>query len=100
MLTARVAPKDPVGDHDVAGARVLAHHGGQDADRSSPGHQHVLAEHREGQCGVDGVAKWIKDRRHFGRDQFPVHPDVRGRQRYVLREGAVEMNADPPGVDA
>src|SRR5215213_2259324 len=78
MLTARVAPKDP----------------------ASASHQHVLAQHRERQCGVDGVAKWIKDRRHFGRNQFPVHPDVRGRQRHVLRECAVEMNADPPSVDA
>ena len=96
-LTVRVAPiflreVEPVlvdvGDHDVARAGV-AHDGGRhDADGAGAGDQHVLAEHRETERGVHGVAEGIEDGGDVEIDAGGVAPDVGHGQRDVLGERA------------
>ena len=77
-----------VGDDDVARAGVPDDGDGHAADRPGAGDEHVLAEHREGERGVHGVPERVEDRRHVLGDSGPVVPDVRHRQRHVLRERA------------
>ena len=108
-LTARVTPIlrarssrycAQVGDHHVARAGVPGDRRGHDADRPGAGDQHVLAEHRERQRGVHGVAERIEDR-----------GDLRGRpgavctQTLVAGRATYSANAPSrctpsPGVDA
>ena len=77
-----------VGDHDVPGARVPHDRRGHDADRPGAGDEDVLAEHRERQRGVDGVAERVEDRGHVG-------VDGRGcRQTFVA--GTATYSAKPP----
>ena len=89
-----------VGDDDVAGAGVAGDGGSHNADGAGAGDEHVLAEHREGERGVDGVAEGIEDGSDFGRDAGGVMPDVRHGQDDELREGAVARNTDAAGVGA
>src|SRR5690606_23094627 len=89
-----------IGDHDVAGARVAGHGGGHQADGSRPGDQHVLADDREGQRGVHGVAERVEDRGDVQVDGDAVHPDVGGGQRDVLGEGAVTADSQAHGGPA
>ena len=50
-----------IGDDDVAGAGVAGDGRGHDADGTGSGDEDVLAEHREGERGVDGVAEGVED---------------------------------------
>ena len=86
-----------VGDDDVAGAGVLGDGGGHDADRARAGDQHVLADQREGQRGVHGVAERVEDRGDVEVDLGAVHPHVGGGQRHVLGERAVAADAEADG---
>ena len=69
-------------------------------DRPGAGDQHVLADQREGQRGVHGVAERVEDRGDVEVDRDPVHPDVGGGQRDVLGERAVAAHAEADGVAA
>jgi hypothetical protein len=84
-----------VRDDGVARAGVVRDGGGHDADRAGAGDQHVLAEDREGERGVDRVAEGIEDGGNVERDGLVVAPDVGHRQRDVLRERAGAVHADP-----
>src|SRR5829696_10392711 len=81
-------------------AGVLADHRGQNADWPGAGHQHVLTQHGKGKCGVHGVAEGVEDRGNLRRDQLPVYPGVHCRKCDVVGERSIQMNADPPSVDA
>ncbi len=87
-----------VGDDDVARSGVAHHRGRHDADGPGPGDQHVLAQHRERQGRVDGVAERVEDGGHVAVDARVVVPDVGHRQRDVLGEGAGTVDADALGV--
>ena len=89
-----------VGDDHVARARVPHDRDGHAADRAGAGDEDVLAEHREGECRVDGVAERVEDRRHVLVDARPVVPDVRHRQRHELGESARPLHAEPDRVRA
>ena len=84
-----------IGDDDVAGARVADDRRRHAADRAGAGDQHVLAEHRELERGVDGVPERVEDRGDVGVDAVGVMPDVRHRQRDQLgeRPGPVDAHA-------
>ena len=69
-------------------------------DRPGADHEHVLAEHRERQCGVDRVAERVEDRLDVAVDPRPVVPDVRDRQHDLLRERTVAADAEPDRVRA
>ena len=64
------------------------------------GDQHVLADQRERQRGVHGVAERVEDRGDVEVDRDPVHPHVGGGQRDVLGEGAVAVDAEADRVAA
>lgn len=64
------------------------------------GDQDVLADEREGEGGVDGVAERVEDRGDIEVHLRPVHPDVRGGQGHVLGEGAVAADAEADGAPA
>ena len=89
-----------VGDDDVTGARVADDRDGHAADRAGAGDEHVLAEHRERERRVDGVAERVEDRGDVLVDPGPVVPDVRHRQRDQLGEGARPLHAEPDRVRA
>ena len=69
--------------------------GGHEPDRPGAADEDVLAEGREGERRVDGVAERVEDRGHLGVDARPVVPDVRHRQDDVLGEGAVATDPEP-----
>ena len=89
-----------IGDDDVARAGVAHDRGRHAADRAGAGDEHVLAEHGEGERGVDGVAERVEDRGDVHVDAGPVVPDVRHRQRDELGEGAGPVHADALRVRA
>ena len=66
-------PAEGVGlaHHHVAGAGVAGHGGGHEPDRAGPAHQHVLAQHGEGEGGVDRVAQRVEDGGHVEVDARP-----------------------------
>jgi hypothetical protein len=61
----------------------------------APNDEHVLAEHRKRQGGMHRISERVEDRRDLLVDPQPVMPDVRHRQRYVLRECAWALHAEP-----
>ena len=67
---------------------------------TGPRDQHVLAEDREGERGVDRVAERVEDRGDLLVDARPVVPDVGHRQGDVLGERAVPPDAEADGVRA
>ena len=86
-----------IGDDDAAGAGMLADRGGNDADGTGTGDQHILADEGEHQCGVGGVAEGIKEGHHilvqilinedhigfgdaqiFGKGTVPIHTHGHG----------------------
>ena len=69
-------------------------------DRAGTADQHVLAQDREGERGVDRVAERVEDRRDLLVDARPVVPDVGHRQRHVLGERPVASDAETDGVGA
>ncbi len=73
---------------------------GHDADGASAGDEHVFAEDREGQRGVDSVAKGIEDGGDARIDAGVMAPDVGHGQRDVLGESTGTIDADPLGVGA
>ena len=89
-----------VGDDDVARARVPHDRGRHAADRAGTGDEHVLAEDRERERGVHGVAERVEDRGDVVVDARPVVPDVRHRQRDVLGERAGPLDAEADRVGA
>ena len=72
-------------DDDVARAGVAGDGGRHQPDRARAGDQHVLAQDREGERGVDRVAERVEDRRDLLVDARPVVPDVGHRQRRRTR---------------
>lgn len=68
---------------------------GHDADRSGAGDQDVLADQRERQRGVHGVAERVEDRGDVEVDGGPVHPHVGRGQGDVLGERPVPADAEP-----
>ena len=86
-------------DDDVAGAGVADDRGGHQADRAGADDEHVLAEDRERERGVDRVAEGVEDRGDLRVDAGPVVPDVRrpaGRRarrtrRRVRRPSPIEF---------
>ncbi len=89
-----------VGDHDVAGAGMPGHGRGHQTDRTRAGDQDVLADERERQRGVHGVAERVEDRGHVEVDGHPVHPDVGGGQSHVLGERPGPAHTQPHGGPA
>ena len=77
-----------VADGDVPGAGVPGHDRRHEADRAGAGDENVLAQDRERQGGVHGVAEGVEDGGDVEVDARLVPPDVRGGQRDVLGEGA------------
>ncbi len=84
-------------DH-VTGARVARDGRGHQPDRAGAADQHVLAEDREGERGVDRVAERVEDRGDLLVDARPVVPDVGHRQRDVLGERPVAPDAEADRV--
>ena len=84
----------------MAGAGVADDRGRHAADRAGAGDQHVLAEHVEGERGVDGVPERVEDRGDLLVDARPVVPDVRHRQRDELGERARPVDAEADRVRA
>ena len=80
-------------DDDVAGTGVAGDGRGHQPDRPGADDQHVLAEDREGERGVDRVAERVEDRGDLLVDARPVVPDVGHRQDDLLGEGAVALDA-------
>ena len=68
---------------------------GHQPDRAGAGDQHVLAEDRERERGVDRVAERVEDRGDLLVDARPVVPDVGHRQGHVLGERPVASDAEP-----
>ena len=89
-----------VGDDDEAGADVAGDRGRHQADRPGAGDQHVLADERERQGGVHGVAQRVEHRGEVGVHALRVLPHVGLGDHDVLRERAVPVDADARGVDA
>ncbi|MGW2406806.1 3-hydroxyacyl-CoA dehydrogenase NAD-binding domain-containing protein, partial [Streptomyces sp. NPDC001739] len=65
------------------------------ADRPRAGDQDVLADQRERQRGVHGVAERVEDRGDVEVHRDAVHPHVRRGQCHVLGEGAVPADTEP-----
>ena len=74
-----------VGDDDVTRAGVAGDDRRHDPDRAGPGDEHVLAEDRESERRVHGVAERVEDRRHVEVDAGRMTPHVRGRQARCTR---------------
>ncbi len=87
-------------DDDVSGAGVADDSRRHQPDRSGADDEHVLAQDREGEGRVDGVAERVEDRGDLLVDPRPVVPDVRHRQHDLLGERAVASNAQPDRVGA
>ena len=87
-------------DDDVARAGVAGDGRRHQPDRAGAADQHVLAEDRERERGVDRVAERVEDRGDLLVDARPVVPDVGHRQRDVLGERAVAADAEPDRVGA
>ena len=85
---------------DVARPGVAGDGGRHEADRPRPADQHVLAEDREGEGGVDRVAERVEDRGDLRVDAGPVVPDVGHRQDHVLGERAVAADAETDRLGA
>src|SRR5258707_1032143 len=47
-----------------------------------------------------GVTEWVEDARHIAVDTVAVVPDIRHRQRDVLRKCARAIDANPAGMGA
>ena len=73
---------------------------GHQPDRAGADDEHVLAEDREGERGVDRVAERVEDRGDLLVDARPVVPDVGHRQDDVLGERPVAPDAEPDRVGA
>ena len=67
---------------------------GHDADRPSPGDQHVLADKIKGKRGMDGVAERIEDRAELVVDIVGQRHDVERRHSHIFGEGAGNIDAD------
>ena len=88
-----------LGDGDARGAGDARDLGAHGADRP-------VAQHRDGLAGevrdlrrVDGVAERVEERADLGRDHRGVERhDVERGHDDVLREAAVAVNAEDPGV--
>ena len=87
-----------VADHDVASSDVAGDAGGNHADRSGSGDQHVFADQIELQRAVCGVAEGVEEGRQFAGDGVRDWPEVGCRYDHVLGEGAVAVDADALGV--
>jgi hypothetical protein len=87
-------------DDDEAGAGMANDGGRHQPDRARARDQDVLAEDRERQRRVDGVAERIEDRRDLLVDARPVVPDVRHRQGDVLGERTVASDPQSDRVGA
>ena len=87
-------------DDDVAGTGVAGDRGRHQPDRPGAADEDVLAEDREGERRVDGVAERVEDRGDLLVDARPVVPDVGHRQGDVLGERAVAPDAEPDRVGA
>src|ERR1035437_10742709 len=75
-------------------ARVAHDRNRHHANGTGPGNQHVLAEHRERESGVNRIPEWVEDGRDFLIDSGIVTPDIRYGKRNEFREcaGAVHAN--------
>src|ERR1035437_8648635 len=62
-------------------------------DRTGSGDQHVLTEHRKGQCRVNSISKWIEDGSNILIDGGAMPPYSRHGQRDVLRIGSGTIHA-------
>ena len=89
-----------VGDHYVPRGGVPHHGGRHDSDRARAGDHHVLAQNRERQGGMDGIAERIEDRGDVQIDVFLVTPKVGHRHRDVIGERARPIHADALDVRA
>ncbi len=82
-----------VGNHHVPSARVPRDRRTHQANRTGPGNEHILAQHRERQGGVNGVSERIEDCRDILIDGRVMTPDVGHGQRDVFRECAWPVDA-------
>ena len=73
---------------------------GHESDGSRARDKDVLAQHREGESGVDGVPKRIEDRGDLLVHARPVVPDIGHGQRHEFGEGAIAPHAKADGVGA
>ena len=87
-----------IGDDDEPGTGMARDGDGHHSNRSCAGDQHILAEHRKRQRGVDSIAEGIEDRSHVTIDRGVVMPDIGHRQHQVFGERSRPINPDALGV--
>jgi len=83
-----------IGDDDAACARVFADAARDNADGARAGDEHVLADEREHERGMRGVAEGVKEGDNVLRQALVDGNDVARRDADILRERAVPVDAD------
>ena len=83
-----------VSDDDAARARVFADAAGDNADGARTGDEHVLADEREHERGMRGVAEGVKEGDDVLRKALVDGNDVARRDADILRERTVAVDAD------
>ena len=83
-----------VGDHDAACARVFADAAHDNADGARARDEHVLADEREHEGGMRGVAEGVKEGDDVLRQALVDGNDVARRDADILRERTVAVDAD------
>ncbi len=90
-------------DDNISRGGVLGHGGSHDSDRPRAGDQDILAQHRERQRGMDGVAEGIENRGDIQIDSRLVppqisdgHGDVIGKSAGAIHAHAQDMRAQMP----
>src|SRR5580700_7471216 len=89
-----------VGDHDMARTCVSRYRGSHDADGPSASDQHILAKQGKGKRRMNRIPKRIKDRCDLGGNVGAVPPNIADRNRNVLRERAMPVDAHALRVGA
>ena len=83
-----------VSDDDAACARVFANAARDNADGARAGDEHVLADEREHEGGMRGVAEGVKEGDNVLRQALVDGNDVARRDADILRERTVAVDAD------
>src|SRR5262245_56464006 len=73
---------------------------GHYSDGAGARDEHIFAEYRKRQCGMNGIAKRIKNRRDLGIHFRSMMPDVGHGDADVFRESAGTIHPNSLGVPA